>query len=369
MADGQTGKNKDDDKTLRIIFSAGRKIGLVMGVTLVGGGVIDDFNAELIGFGILFLALMYFCSNQMKSASKAGHKKHKTKSRMNADEKKRVVHAVDLLKQSLADFFAGEKMTAKMSQFYRFSVMLQKIRLDHMKLTLVLAFEPQETDVEKLTINYHHDNPVTHADVTESVKFLRDYYFGDRIVCKHDDGATAYYDLLQGQRVVTFALRCVADKIVPGKKNLPVLFFSDMLSNFQVKIEVLHYAGSMKRAAIFCRCDLDEQVKDYGTVAACDVLALRLVSYESGQDQTAVVEADLRLLRWNGLAMSEEMETAHVVFTKKGLDDYQTYNDKEAFTCTNCGTAISLLKGPACSACGTTVDFAAYDWCIVSYNV
>lgn len=369
MADGQNVKNKDGDKTMGTIFSTGKKIGLVMGVILAGWGIIDNFDAELIGFGIMFFALAYFCSKQMKGETKTGHKKHKTKSHINAEEKKRVIHTIDLMKQSLTDFFAGEKMTVKMSQFYRFSVMLQKIRLDHMKLTLVLSFEPSETAVENLTIDYHYDNPMTHADVTEPVKFLRDYYFGDSIVCKHEDGATAYCDLLQGQRVMTFALRRVADKIVPGKKNLPVLFFSDMLSNFQVKIEALHYAGSMKRAAIFCCSDLGEQIKAYATVATCDVIAMRLVSYESGQDQTAVVDADLRLLRWNGQAMAEEMETVHVVFTKKGLDDYQSYRDKEAFTCANCGASISLLKGQACSECGTIVDFAAYDWCIVSYTV
>lgn len=280
-----------------------------------------------------------------------------------------VAAAINSFKSAYAEFFGGEKLQGRMAQFFRFAIIMQKIRLDRMKLSLALTFDPRA--IKQKTFKAKLEGRMYYFDVEELLKVHRKYLNTEiTVVAELKDTVQGHYDILKSGKINSFCMRQKADVIAGTVELVPKFSTADFFNNVQLKIEVIHFADTMLRLEMFCQCNLQEQLKQYKQVVACDTEQLILTKFSRQiTGEVAVIDASLQLFLWDGRALEKKSENVEITLKRIHMDEQHTYNDAEVFKCSNCGEAISLLKGKMCPACSQEVNFSVYDWCITEYVI
>lgn len=152
----------------------------------------------------------------------------------------------------------------------------------------------------------------------------------------------------------------------------PHFSLANFYSGVQNKIATIMFADNMEQASSFTSSDLDISAiyERYKDVIYMNVVDIDLKKYlVSGGLQNAEVEAEVKVVTFDGNKAATRNETLNLTLTKSASCKTQAICAPKVLTCQGCGLSISLLEGKRCKQCGRELDFESMDYIIRSISV
>lgn len=175
------------------------------------------------------------------------------------------------------------------------------------------------------------------------------------------------YRLRVADRKREAADRKMANLVRAGDPNFSIQSFYSNISN---KLASVIFAETPQQVNDFSERDLSQLLPGYADVMDMDVRTMQLNRYGNADGwQWAEVQADLRLLRYNGVRLKPSNQRVTLTLLKSAACKTQAVGTSAALSCPGCGSSLSLLEGKTCRYCGRPLDFKQHDWVIYQYQV
>jgi rRNA maturation endonuclease Nob1 len=150
----------------------------------------------------------------------------------------------------------------------------------------------------------------------------------------------------------------------------PYFSLSSFYSNVQNKLASVCFADTNSELNAFASSDLSYLKDRYKNVIdiQTEYISLKNYSVEKGL-QKARVEAEIKLVSYDGVKCSVKNETVNILFTKSSACKTQVVCAPSLLRCKGCGASLSLLEGKKCKYCGQEMDLEQHDWVIREFKV
>ena len=142
------------------------------------------------------------------------------------------------------------------------------------------------------------------------------------------------------------------------------------LNSVQNKLSAIHFADNLDEISAFAVCDLGRLEGKYSNVIDMDVLSFELKGFETANDLNRIMlEAELLLLIATQDKFSETKEKVCLSLIKASDCKTEAVCEPKIFSCSNCGSSLSLLNGGKCVYCGNGLNLKQHDWVIQEYSI
>ncbi len=148
----------------------------------------------------------------------------------------------------------------------------------------------------------------------------------------------------------------------------PGISIEELISSLDSKIKSIHFAESPENVAAFVKCDIMPYLQANRNIIRCEAGRFMIKDYNFDHHfQYLKVHRGVRVLIDKGNCIEEEERLLELTLAKQRV--YKHKSDISMFTCHHCGATISIAEGGICKYCGTMMDYDAYDWVIIDYQI
>lgn len=151
------------------------------------------------------------------------------------------------------------------------------------------------------------------------------------------------------------------------EKSNPNFPEEEFIGSLDCKLKSIHYASDVRELTAFVKCDVAPYVKAYQDIISCEIDKIAYKNFwTDGAYQYIELHRQIDVKKDDNGRLVNGSGPVAVTLAKKL--SAKPKNEVTMYRCNGCGTTISLVEGGKCKYCGNEMDYAAYDWIIVSYR-
>lgn len=156
------------------------------------------------------------------------------------------------------------------------------------------------------------------------------------------------------------------------KKEDPLFSLSVFYNDIQNKLASFTYAENSADINAFTAADANfDGFLDYNSnIIDFNVNEIHMTDYDvSGDYRNAKVDILSDILMYNGKNIKSIKQVLTVNMVKSVSCQTPKLYSPSVMKCQSCGASLALTEGKTCEFCGTSFDYASYDWAIkdISY--